>query len=71
MSRSLFYPAVSLIKSRLSDKKRGVDTETTHYQERKIKLWQKKKKIPKYGTVTLKGSPVLQNQDYGCRWQSR
>lgn len=68
MSRSLFTSAVSLIKSRLSDKREcryGNYTLSRKDDQR----WQKENTDPEVWDHYIERNSVLQNQDYGCRWQ--
>lgn len=57
------------IIAELGDKRMGEVTETTHYQERTIKDGKKENTDPEVRDHYIERNPVLQNQDYGCRWQ--
>lgn len=68
MSRSLFTSAVSLIKSRLSDKRECRYGDYT-LSRKDDQRWQKENTDPEVRDHYIERNPVLQNQDYGCRWQ--
>ncbi len=69
MSRSLFSSAVSLIKLGFLIK-RECRYGTHIIKKGRSKMAKRKHSVPEYGTITLKRNPVLQNQNYRCRWKA-